>query len=69
MTVALLLLAIRYKIVSAQLNGTPKIASWRVKGKKSSIGEGPEMDINLNPAIVQNAAFSFRVQKMKESTV
>jgi len=69
MTVALLLLAIRYKIVSAQLNGTPKIASWRVRGKKSSIGEGPEMDINLNPAIVQNAAFSLRVQKMKEGTV
>ena len=72
MTVALLLLAIRYKIVSAQINGSPKVSSWRLKSKKSSIGELPETSINLNPTIVQqNRAFPFdlRVQKMKESTV
>jgi hypothetical protein len=59
--VAVIGVAIRFRIVSAQLNGSPKIASWRanVKGKKR-----PEFEIGTNPTVVNNPTMIMRINRM-----
>jgi len=61
LVVAVIGLAIRFRIVSAQLNGSPKIASWRAnaKGKKR-----PEFEIETNPKVTENPAMFMRVNRM-----
>ena len=62
--VAVLMVAIRFRIVSAQINGPKRVASWRMGGKKThSIRSGvPDMDINLNQAVMNPAGRSDRVR-------
>jgi hypothetical protein len=55
-------IAIRFKIISAQLNTTPTIATW-TPGKRSNKLRVPDMDIYLNPRIM-NPNLSSRTQKM-----
>ena len=61
LVVAVIGLAIRFRIVSAQLNGAKQIKSWRTGGKKSKI---PDMDINSNPTIHVQSALAMRIRKM-----
>ena len=58
----LIALAIRMKIVHAQIN-TPTITAW-TPGKRSKKIRVPDMDINLNPRITTNPAL--RIKKMTE---
>lgn len=58
----LIAVAIRLKIVSAQLN-TPTVSTW-TPGKKNKKTRVPDIDISLNPTIVTNPSFTLRVQKM-----
>ena len=61
LVVAVIGLAIRFRIVSAQLNATPKISVWRTnaKGKKR-----PEFEIGTNPTIVNNPTMTMRINRM-----
>jgi hypothetical protein len=61
--VAVIGVAIRYKLVSAKLNA-PTVSTWQ-PGKKKPKLRVPDMDINLNHSVMMNPAV--RVQKMKES--
>lgn len=60
----LIAVAIRFKIVSAQLN-TPTVKAW-TPGKRSKKTRVPDMDIDLNSRITTNPSFTLRIQKMKE---
>lgn len=60
----LIAVAIRFKIVSAQLN-TPTVTAW-TPGKRSKKVRVPDVDIDLNPRITTNPSFTLRMQKMKE---
>lgn len=66
--VALIGLAIRFRIVSAQLNTTPQITAWTpgAKKKKSRV---PDMDINTNHTLIENPSVSFRVHRIGGSPV
>ena len=55
--VAVIALAIRLKVVSAQLNG-PTVSAWNPGQRKKKV-RVPDFDIGLNP-ITQNPAFSLR---------
>ena len=46
--VAVIGLAIRFRIVSAEIN-SQKVKSWRGGGGAKRIGKGPEIEINTNP--------------------
>jgi hypothetical protein len=61
LVVAVIGLAIRFRIVSAQLNGAKQIKSWRTGGKKSKF---PDIDINSNPTIHVQSALAMRIRKM-----
>ena len=65
LVVGIIGVAIRFKIVSAQLNGTPKVSSWRTKGKKNRM---PEFEIGTNPVpgpvLTQNPALSLRKERI-----
>lgn len=56
-------IAIRFKIVSAQFNTTPTIATW-TPGKRSNKLRVPDMDIYLNPRIMNSS----RAQKMMSTS-
>ena len=59
-----LAVAIRLRVVSAQINST-KVQGWRsgsTKGKKRI----PDMDINTNPTIIQNPSVALRVRRMND---
>jgi hypothetical protein len=58
----LIALAIRFKIVSAQLN-TPTVSTW-TPGKRRNKVRVPDIDINMNPSITTNPSFALRIQKM-----
>jgi len=58
--VAAIGIAIRLKVVSAQLNG-PTVSAWNPGQKKKKV-RVPDFDIGLNP-VQQNPAFSFRAAK------
>ena len=62
--IAIAAIAIRFKIVSAQLNHTPTIAAW-TPGKRMKT-RVPDMDISLNP-IITNPSLTSRIQKMMSS--
>lgn len=62
----LIAVAIRFKIVSAQLN-SPTVTAW-TPGKRSKKLRVPDMDIDLNSRITINPSFTLRMQKMKEPT-
>ena len=55
--VAVIALAIRLKVVSAQLNG-PTVSAWNPGQRKKKV-RVPDFDIGLNPVQV-NPAFSLR---------
>ena len=58
--VAVLVIAIRYKVVSAQLNETT-VSAWNPGQRKKKV-RVPDFDIGLNQ-VQQNPAFSFRAAK------
>lgn len=62
LVIVLAAIAIRFKIVSAQLNSTPTISSWN-PGKRTKKTRVPDMDISLNPTIM-NPSLAIRIQKM-----
>lgn len=53
-------IAIRFRIVSAQINGTPRVASWRMikKTKKH------DFEIGTNPTIINNPSLTVRVERI-----
>ena len=61
LVIAIVGVAIRLKIVSAQLNATPTISAWTPGKKKKT--RVPDFDIGLNQTIT-NPSLSLRVQKM-----
>jgi len=61
LVVAVFGLAIRFRIVSAQLNGTPKISVWRTKAKGK---KRPEFEIGTNPSVVNNPTMVMRINRM-----
>jgi len=64
LTLFLLGLAIRYNIVSAQLNARPQVAAWRTRSKTRV----PDVDVNMNPHLFTTNV-SFRVTKQNGSGV
>jgi hypothetical protein len=58
--VGIIALAIRFRIVSAQLNDTPRLASWRQTTKKTTIGE---------EAVIVEPSPIHRVQMMMRNPV
>jgi hypothetical protein len=60
LVLAVIGIAIRFRIVSAQINGTPRVASWRMmkKGKKH------DFEIGTNPTIVNNPSLALRVERV-----
>ena len=56
-------LAIRFKIVHAQINSDNAVAVWRSSQSKKKKVRVPDMDIGLNPSVM-NPTLSIRVQKM-----
>ena len=61
LVVAVIAVAIRFKIVHAEINKNPQVTTW--KRKKSRV---PDIDIGLNPRITQNPAVAIRIGKMME---
>ena len=61
--IAIAAVAIRFKIISAQFNTTPTIATW-TPGKRSNKLRVPDMDIYLNPRIMNSS----RAQKMMSTS-
>lgn len=61
LVVGIIAIAIRFKIVHAEINNNPQVTTW--KRKKSRV---PDIDIGLNPAITQNPALAIRISKMME---
>ena len=61
--IAIAAVAIRFKIISAQFNTTPTIATW-TPGKRSNRVRIPDMDIYLNPRIMNSS----RAQKMMSTS-
>ena len=60
LVVAALVIAIRYKVVEAQLNATT-VSAWNPGQKKKKV-RVPDFDIGLNP-VQSNPTFSFRAAK------
>ena len=58
----LIALAIRLKIVHAQIN-TPTISTW-TPGKRTKKTRVPDIDINMNHSVISNPSFVLRIQKM-----
>ena len=63
LVVAVIGVAIRFRIVSAQLNSTPSVSTWRSKSKKSRT---PEFEISTNPAptLTENPTLVLRVDRV-----
>jgi len=59
LVVVVLAVAIRAKIVSAQLNAAPTISAWTPGQKKRKV-RVPDMDVGLNTTLRANPAFSIR---------
>ena len=57
-------IAIRYKIVEAQLR-TPTISAWNPGQKKKKV-RVPDFDIGLNPTLQPNPAFSLRSLRVEQ---
>jgi len=64
LTLFVLGVAIRYNIVSAQLNARPRVSAWRTKSKTRV----PDVDVNMNPHLFTTNV-SFRVTKQNGSVV
>ena len=70
--VAIIGLAIRYKIVRAEIKGPSRVKSWRVNTKKPNF---PDIVINSNqtfaqtpePIVVQNPSLSLRSERIKHT--
>ena len=60
--IAIVGIAIRLKIVSAQINNAPTISAWTPGKKKKT--RVPDFDIGLTPTIITNPSLSLRLQKM-----
>jgi len=60
---AAMALAIRLRVVSAQINGH-KVQGWRSGSKKAK--RIPEMDINTNQTIINNPSVALRVRRMND---
>jgi hypothetical protein len=66
LVVAVIGVAIRFRIVSAQLNSTPSVSTWRSKSKKSRT---PEFEISTNPAptLTENPTLVLRVDRVNSA--
>jgi len=53
-------IAIRFRIVSAQINGTPRVASWRMMKKTKK----HDFEIGTNPTIINNPSLTVRVERI-----
>jgi hypothetical protein len=53
-------IAIRFRIVSAQINGTPQVASWRMMKKTKK----HDFEIGTNPTIINNPSLTVRVERI-----
>lgn len=53
-------IAIRFRIVSAQINGTPRSTSWRIMRKSKR----HDFEIGTNPTIVNNPSLALRVERV-----
>ena len=62
--VAVIGVAIRFRIVSAQLNGSPNVTAWRSKSKKART---PEFEISTHPApiLTENPTLVLREDRVK----
>lgn len=58
--------AIRLRIVSAQLNGSPNVTTWRSKSKKSRTHEF-EIGTNPEPTLTQNPTLVLRVDRVNSA--
>jgi hypothetical protein len=59
-------IAIRFRIVSAQINGTPNVTTWRSKSKKSRTHEF-EIGTNPEPTLTQNPTLVLRVDRVNSA--
>jgi hypothetical protein len=62
LVVAVIAIAIRFRIVSAQLNGSPTVTTWRSKSKKSRTHEF-EIGTNPTPILTENPSLVLRVDR------
>lgn len=70
--VVALVVAIRLRIVSAEINGPQRAMSWRKTGKRSSFAvhtNQPEMDINLNQTVMNPTVLVVRSERVKAAGV
>jgi len=70
--VVALAVAIRLRIVSAEINGPQRAMSWKKTGKRASFAvhtNQPEMDINLNQSVMNPAVLVVRSERVKAEGV